>query len=214
VRSARPSERSHKSTVVVKPEKRRGKNHVTVRRSNNKTVVKRPTRSRHTSVVYSTPRTRVRVVNHPKNHYHRAYRKHRPYIRAPRRVHIVWTRDMYREYRVIYPYVKTWRIAVGTRINSVSAYDAYYHIGEVQRVYGKVREVFYSPDIDEYHLYMGGHYPYHDFTVIVPGHIARRISIRPARFFNREYIWVTGYITEFEGRPEMIVKRTYQIERY
>jgi hypothetical protein len=100
------------------------------------------------------------------------------------------------------------------RLATVSAYDAYDFVGEIARVYGRVAESYYSWETDEYFLYLGDYYPYHDFSVVIPGREARDFSRRPEKFFNRQYIEVTGLISRYEGKPEMVVKRSSQIGVY
>ena len=170
------------------------------------------TRVYHTDKVYRTPETHVRRVYVESPRHHHTYT--RVEYRSPVSVHVVWDAPMYRDYCVIYPFVREWRISVGTRIETISAYDAIYYIGDVKRVYGLVREVYYEPRNDEYQLYIGDYYPNQDFTVIIPGYIARQYSRRPQRFFQHQYIWTTGYITEFDNKPEMIIQRDYQIGIY
>jgi hypothetical protein len=121
---------------------------------------------------------------------------------------------MYHDYVRWYPDYHYWYYPIGYRIRTVSAYDAAYHIGEVTNIYGIVHQTWYSPETDEYFLYFGAAYPYQDFTVIIPGRKARRISHRPERFFQGRHIWVTGLISLYEGKPEMIIKRTSQIHLY
>jgi len=140
-------------------------------------------------------------------------RVHYPY-RKPEKVMVVWTPEMHIEYRKIYPMVKYWHYSVGYRIPTVSAYDALYYNGEVVNVYGKVYEVYYSARADEYILYFGAYYPYHDFTVVIPGPIARKFSYRPERYFTSTYVMVTGLVTMYDGIPEICLHRTYQIKLY
>ena len=142
-------------------------------------------------------------VKHMKRHY-----------RSPRHVHVIWTPQMYREYRVIYPEFHYWYYPTGYRIITVPAYNAFFHIGDVRNVYGRVHEVWYSWSTDEYYLYFGGSYPYHDFTVILSGRDARRFDRYPEAFFAGRYIWVTGLVSTFEGKPEIMVKRTSQVHLY
>jgi hypothetical protein len=118
------------------------------------------------------------------------------------------------EYIRIYPMVKVWRYPAGYRIETVSAYNALYYGGEVMNVYGKVYETFYSRETDEYILYFGAYYPYHDFTVVVPGNIARRMSRWPENFFEHQHVMVTGLITTYDDKPEVVVKSTGQIRIY
>lgn len=167
---------------------------------------------------YQSPRlyrgTRVAVYHYNSAPRSRVYRaRHYPY-RVPLHVDIYWTPAMRTEYVRIYPMVSTWRYPVGYRIQTISAYDAMLYHGEVMNVYGKVYEVFYSRETDEYMLYFGAYYPYHDMSVVVPGWIARRMSRWPEEYFERQHVIVTGLITSFEDKPEIVVRNTGQLRIY
>lgn len=167
---------------------------------------------------YPTHRKYVRKNTNVHVHVHKPrpieYRaRYYPY-RRPVHVNIVWTPRVYRDYCVIYPELRSWRYHRGYVVHTISAYDAYYHLGEVRRVYGKVSDTFYAYDTDEYFLYIGARFPYQDFTVVVPGYIARSYHRNPERYFYRNHIEVTGLITSFDGEPEMVVKRHSQIDVY
>ncbi len=190
--------------------------------NNDRHSVNNSSRNNHSSrtVYASSPSSRVYRGSHQVTHvYHtppqaKSYRvKHYSY-RRPVHVDIIWTRDMHRNYLRMYPDYHYYNYSYGYRINSISAYDADYYIGDVKNVYGEITEVYYARESDEYFLYVGPHYPYQDFTVVVPGHIARNYSRRPEYYFNHEYINVTGLITAFEGKPEIVVKRNYQLNVY
>jgi len=140
-------------------------------------------------------------------------RVHHPY-RTPPRVEIIWDYNMYNHYRYLYPEYNMWYYSYGHRIHTVSTYDAGAYIGELVRVYGMVDEVYYARSTDEYYLYFGGPYPYNDFTVIIKGNDARRMSYRPVRYFTGRHIAVTGLISLWDGKPEMIVKRGSQVDLY
>ena len=114
----------------------------------------------------------------------------------------------------MYPDFHYWYYPVGYRIVTVPAYRAYFHMGEVRNVYGRIHEVWYSWSTDEYFLYFGGNYPYHDFTVILSGKHARRFSRHPEMFFTGQYLWVTGLVSNFDGKPEIIVMRRSQVHLY
>ena len=144
----------------------------------------------------------------------REYRARRFPYRRPPRIYIYWSLSMRHDYLRFYPVVKTWRYPVGYRIPTISAYDALYYNGEVMSVYGKVYEVFYSGRTDEYFLYFGAYYPYHDFTVVLPGWIARRYSSYPEAYFKREHVIVTGLITSYNNNPEIVVKSEGQLRIY
>lgn len=168
--------------------------------------------------VYTTPGSTSRVVRTvPQTTYvYRPveYRRvHYPY-RTPPRVEIIWDYRMYNDYRYLYPEYNLWYYSYGYRIHTISAYDVRAYVGEVARVYGIIDEVWYDSRADEYYLYFGGPYPYQDFTVILDGHDARKFSRRPIRFFAGRHITVTGLVSMWEGKPEMVVKRRNQIDLY
>lgn len=165
---------------------------------------------------YITPNRRAVRTNHVKGYHYNPvrYRKVNYHYRVPNRIHVTWTNRMYHDYRLMYPEFGYWYYPIGYRIVTIPAYNAYHYIGDVRNVYGRVHEVYYSWTTDEYHLYFGGGYPYHDFTVIIPGRQARRYDRYPEMYFEGRYMWVTGLLSTFEGRPELIVRRRSQIHLY
>ncbi len=155
-----------------------------------------------------------RRVYHVKRPRSIEYRRVHYAYRAPKHINIIWTPRMYREYILIYPEFRYWYYPYGYSVRTISAYDAAYYIGDVMNVYGKVYGAWYSWQTDEYYLYFGAPYPYHDFSVIVPGQRARQFNRHPEIFFEGRYIWVTGLISLYEGKPEMIVRKKHQIHLY
>lgn len=213
----------------------------TVHVNNNSGTTNQRTTTRTTTTTVNTPVRKTTHVN--SNHGHGTYRhdhsttrvyrgqhtyhyahnyvpesreyraKHYVY-REPVHVHIVWTRDLHRHYIRMYPSIRHWEYRYGYRIDNVSAYYADYYIGDVKTVYGRVKEVFYARESDEFFLYVGDYYPYQDFTIVLPGSIARKFSRRPEAYFTNEYVDVTGLITQYEGKPEIVVKRNFQLSVY
>jgi len=142
--------------------------------------------------------------------YHKSHYKYR----VPKHRNVIWTHNMYREYRKLYPDYHYWYYPTGYRISTIPYYNAYFHIGEVRNVYGRIHGVWYSWATDEYYLYFGAAYPYQNFTVILEGRDARRFSRHPEAYFGGRDIWVTGLVSTFEGKPEIMVKRNSQIHLY
>lgn len=225
----RPSERNQSSqnSSVQEPEKNRNTS-VTNRRepqspssnrennyTRNDNVRREPNKQQVIVVENHRPVERRHVV------VHKSYRpvpvevrRIRSPYRAPVRAEVIWTVDLSMRYEVYYPHYHSHHYHVGSRIATISAYDAYDFAGEIARVYGRVNETYYSYETDELFLYIGDYYPYHDFTVIVPAREAREFSRRPERFFEGEYIEVTGLISRFQGKPEMVIRRAEQIAIY
>jgi len=102
----------------------------------------------------------------------------------------------------------------GRYVESVSAYDAINYIGSVKRVYGKVEEVYYSAEDRTYTLYFGAPFPYQDFSVVIPRHIAKDISWSPTWHFEDEHVWAVGLIDIWEDKPEIVIHDRDQIRRY
>jgi hypothetical protein len=144
----------------------------------------------------------------------REYRRiHTPFP-APASFSFYWTPEVRFEYLRLYPYIGYYKYPVGYRFENVSVYDAFHYRGEIANVYGKVYEVFYARNTDEYILYFGAYFPYHDFSVVIPGTVARSYSHWPEFYFSREYLIVTGPITMYEGVPEIVVRNETQIHPY
>lgn len=177
-----------------------------------------------TSTVYAERRRTYntympnRVVRpHTHNHYivkPIEYRRTHYHYREPAMLNIYWDTYMYHEYRSWYPHYDLWYYPYGYSIHTISAYDAYDYIGEIARVYGGVDEVWYEESTDQYFLYIGAPYPYNDVTVIVDGRDARWINRNPVRYFTKSHIEVTGLVSSFDGKPEIVVKDRKQIRRY
>jgi len=161
---------------------------------------------RHYHNVY--PAARINV-----HHHHDTYIHHYRVLYYPAYHDIFWTRSMYNDYCMWYPNFH-WGYNYGYRIQTISAFDAKYNMGEVAMVYGRVSGTWYNRDTDDYLLFFGGEYPNHQFTVILPGNVARRFSWRPERYFLGEHMTVTGLITTYDGIPEVIVKNKRQVGLY
>ncbi len=210
--SAKSSSRSNTSSVVNAP--RNYNTHSITNRSYKPRTSERDAVARR-SFVINRPSRVNRVA--PKMHYNYQSidyrRRHKPYI-VPRLFDIIWDASMYRTYRSWYPEFNLWYYPYGYRIHTVSAYDVYSYIGEIARVYGRVSEVWYSDQSNEYFLYIGGPYPYQDFTIILEARDARRFSRDPIRFFTNRNIASTGLVSLFEDKPEMQIRKARQISLY
>lgn len=172
-----------------------------------------PGRQVHSTRVYRGTHKHTYANNY--RPYPRSYREvHYVYRRPVHYVNYVWSRRNYHYFSVLYPEVRFTWYPTGYRIELTSAYRAEYYIGDIASIYGKVKDVYYSYETDEYFLYFGDYYPYHDFTAIIPGNIARYYSHRPEWFFTNEHIVVSGLVTAYKGNPEIVVKNKRQLDVY
>ncbi|MBN1649714.1 MAG: hypothetical protein JW857_00215 [Bacteroidales bacterium] len=210
--SAKSSSRSNTSSVVNAP--RNYNTHSVSNRAYKPRTSERDAAARRNFVI-NKPHRVNRVA--PKIHYNYQsidYRRtHKPYI-IPRLLDIIWDASMYRTYRSWYPEFNLWYYPYGYRIHTVSAYDAYNYIGDIARIYGRISEVWYSVESNEYFLYIGGPYPYQDFTIILEARDARRFSRDPISYFTNRNITSTGLVSLYENKPEMLIRKTRQISLY
>jgi len=144
----------------------------------------------------------------------REYRRTHTPFRIPENFTFYWTPEVRYEYFNFYPVIGFHKYPIGFRIENVSAYDAINYRGEIVNVYGKVFEIYYSKYTDEYILYFGAYFPYHDFTAVIPGEIARKYTPWPERYFSKEHLVITGLVTVYEGVPEIAIKANRQIRLY
>lgn len=209
-------------TRVTQPENRH-RDHVSVTNNRNpRSTYRSPDTHRHARPnKYSTKRYysghhyhHVHPSRRIKLHYHHDTYVHNYHVLYyPRYREIYWTRHMYRDYRRWYPNYH-WRYDYGYRIRSISVFDAKYNLGEVAMVYGRVYATWHNRETDDFLLFFGGDYPHQQFTVVLPGQVARRFSWRPERYFLGEHMTVTGLITTYNGIPEIIVKNKRQVGIY
>ncbi len=157
---------------------------------------------------HAYPSTKIRTHYHHDTHIH-----HYNVLYYPAYHEIYWNRSMYRDYNRWYPNYR-WRYNYGYRVQTFSIFDAKYNLGEVALIYGRVYASWHNKETDDYLLFFGGDYPGQQFTVVLPGRIARKFSWRPERYFLGEHMTVTGLITTFDGIPEIIVKNRTQIGIY
>jgi len=141
-------------------------------------------------------------------------RRVRYVYRRPVHVHLVWTPTLFHRFMYYYPTHTYWDVDFGREIETISAYDAVGYVGTVRRVYGEVKEVFYSNEDNNYVLYIGQPFPYHDMSLVVPYEVMREITRNPRRYFEDRMIWSVGLINTWEGKPEMIIRDEEQIRRY
>lgn len=160
---------------------------------------------RRTVVVNHTPGYSPRSVEYRRAHY---------IYRAPVHREILWSISLSNDFRIFYPEIKYWRYESGYRLPVVSSYDAYDYVGDAAVVYGQVADIIYENETDEYFLYFGDYYPYQDFTAIISGSQARLFDPRPGRYFQNAYLKVNGYVTEYNDKPEMVIRSSRQIEVY
>lgn len=162
------------------------------------------------------PGTRIEVVRyHPNYHlFSVEYRRnHFPY-RIPYSTEVIWSLNLSHNFGLFYPEVHFGRYPIGYRIPSIPAYDADDYIGEVATIYGKIFDSYYSYENDELYLYYGDYYPNHDFSVVIPGQEARKFSRNPEQYFNEQHVSVTGYVTRYSEKPEILVRQASQINLY
>lgn len=163
---------------------------------------------------------RHRVVRVWHNHNYRYHplpievRRVRYVYRHPVHIDLFWTPLLLHRFMYYYPTYTYWDLEFGQPIETISAYDASYYAGTVRRIYGKVEEVFYSREDNNYVLYIGAPFPYQDLSIVIPQYVARDITRNPEWYFDNEMIWVVGLIQMWEGKPEIVVRDEDQIRRY
>ena len=110
--------------------------------------------------------------------------------------------------------VNHFRYYVNRPLRFVSGNAAQYHVGEIAAVFGRVYETYYDEVNREFHLSFGAPYPRQDFTVIVTGREAHKMQrMSPHYFIGQDFV-VSGLITRYDGRPEIIVRYRSQIQKY
>ncbi len=171
----------------------------------------------HSNVIeIRRPGTRFEVVRYRPNYHHNSieYRREHYAYRIPYRNEVIWSFNLSHNFGLYYPEVRFWRYPIGYHIAFVPAYNADDYIGEVVTIYGKVFDSYYAYENDELYLYFGDAYPYQDFSIVIPGQEARKFSRKPEQYFNEQHVSVTGYVTIYGDKPEILVRQASQIDLY
>ncbi len=151
------------------------------------------------------------INHHYKNRKHTAINYH--YYRRTPRTRLIYQPTWHTFYTHHFR-VNQYRHYVNRPLRLFSGNTAQYHVGEIASVFGRVYETYYDEINQEFHMSFGAPYPRQDFTVVVTGREARRMNrIRPGYFIGQDFI-VSGLITRYNGKPEVIVRYQNQIVKY
>jgi len=97
---------------------------------------------------------------------------------------------------------------------TITAYQASNYIGEVKTVCGKVASTDYASGSRGKPTFINleKSYPNHMFTIVIWGENRHKFGNSPEKFYAGKEICVTGKITEYQGKPQIVVSGRGQIE--
>lgn len=97
--------------------------------------------------------------------------------------------------------------------SSIPASEAPKHLNEKQTICDKVFGGRYLENAKDAPtlLNMGAAYPNNPFTFVVFLEDRKKFSYKPEEFLLNKEVCVTGEITEFKGKPQIIVSDTLQV---
>ena len=99
------------------------------------------------------------------------------------------------------------------QIESISTDRADKYIGQVKSVYGVVVSTNYNNDSSSpMFLNLDEAYPDHIFTIFIVSSARDSFNWLPEVYYLDKKIIVTGLITEYNGKPEIIVNSPSQIK--
>jgi DNA/RNA endonuclease YhcR with UshA esterase domain len=95
----------------------------------------------------------------------------------------------------------------------IASADAQQHVGENATVCGPVvsARYFNSAPNNPTLLNFDRPYPNHTFTVVIPGSARARFNEAPETMFRGKTVCVTGLVTVYKGKPEIVVVAPSQI---
>jgi len=104
--------------------------------------------------------------------------------------------------------------ASSTLADVITAAQAAQHIGEVQTVRGVVASARYAVRTKGQPTFLNLDEPYPNaiLTVVIWGSDRARFPTPPEAAFDGKMVRVTGKITEYKGRPEIVVRDPSQIQ--
>ena len=102
--------------------------------------------------------------------------------------------------------------STAAQINKITAAEAKDHVGEVRTVCGKVASTHYASGSkgQPTFLNLDEPYPKEDFTILIWGSDRAKFGA-PETKYKDARVCVTGKITSFRGKPEVIATEPSQI---
>jgi hypothetical protein len=97
---------------------------------------------------------------------------------------------------------------------SISPEEAYKHIGKTQTVCGTVASTYYSNRGKGQPTFLNLNKPYPNqiFTIVIWGSDRPKFSQPPETMYKNTKVCVTGKITTYKNKPEIVVKDPSQIQ--
>lgn len=92
--------------------------------------------------------------------------------------------------------------------------DAHKHIGEVQTVCGHVASAYYAVKSKGHPTFLNLNKPYpnHIFTIVIWGSDRHEFGGLPEIIYEYKDVCVTGKITTYKNKPQIVAKDSSQIQ--
>jgi len=105
-------------------------------------------------------------------------------------------------------------VVTAAHAGTIRAEQAADHIGETETVCGQVVSATYSTRThgNPTFLNLDKPYPHQIFTILIWGSDRTKFEKPPEQAFRDKDVCVTGRISEFHGKPEIVVRDPKQIE--
>lgn len=101
-----------------------------------------------------------------------------------------------------------------TDTEPIRAIDTINHVGERKTVYGTIASTYYSYEScgSSTFLNFDRPYPEQTFTIVIWGPDRSKFQESPEIMFEGKTVYVTGEISSYKGKPQIIVTDPSQIE--
>jgi DNA/RNA endonuclease YhcR with UshA esterase domain len=88
------------------------------------------------------------------------------------------------------------------------------HIGDSVTVCGKVVDGYYSSGIENTPTFLnvGANYPNQLLTIIIWGEARKKFEFKPEEVYKDKQICTTGRITEYKGKPQIVITTPEQLK--
>ncbi|GAA4092547.1 hypothetical protein GCM10022392_13570 [Mucilaginibacter panaciglaebae] len=95
----------------------------------------------------------------------------------------------------------------------IEAKEAPRHIKDTVTACGKVYSTKVIQSTGMVLLNIGGYYPNQDLTVVIKAAVVKQFKTPPNIEFSNGQVCITGAITIFKGKPEIIITNSQQIKK-
>lgn len=98
--------------------------------------------------------------------------------------------------------------------STIKLEDVAKHAGDSITVCGKIVDGYYAARVENTPTFLnvGARYPNQLLTIVIWGDVRKKFEVKPEEQFKDKDVCITGRITEFQGKPQIVINSPWQLK--